>query len=207
MMKAVLFFALVGAVAASNLRADPPPNQSTSGSQANPGPNVMTTNRSPGAGPELGSGYNKERNVGGSQRYVHGTPVKPFMAQNNNDHSSGEKPLPSPPYPGGLDKTLMSEDSLKTIPPQQPPALVKHYVPCCYKMATPVKDFIADNNNMPRPGTKELHGITTPKLTAAEAKTEDKGIIESSTFIQEGECRNCNAKEMAEDKKMRFKQH
>lgn len=193
----------------SGAMAQPTPPNQLRGRQLAPGPQTTTDNRSPGTSPGTGAAYNDGRLNGAAQVYVHHTAVRNFMDQNNN-HSPPEKPLPSPPFPAGLDKNLMEEHSLKTLPPQEPPALEKHTLPCCYKMSTTVSDFVADNNNLPRKGASALHGVVTPELTAEQKAQVDKGVITSSTFLEvqkAGACRSCNEKEQAADRMMRFKDH
>jgi len=202
MRTTVVFLLCAWAVSAGPAQ---PPNQ-LRGRQFQPQANLQTDNRSPGSGPELGASYNDGRLVGGAQRYVHSTPVRNFMNQNNN-HVPPEAPLPAPPFPAGLDKNLMEEHSVKALPPHQPPALPQHTLPCCYKMSTTVSDFVADNNNLPRKGASALHGVVTPELTAEGKAKVDQGIMTSSTLIEEGACRVCNEKEQQKDREMRFKQH
>ena len=72
-------------------------------------------------------------------------------------------------------------------------------------MSTARADFIADNNNMPRPGAKDLHGVVTPKLESAAKDSKDPGAL-SSTLLEVATCRTCSDKEMVAEK-MRFKKH
>jgi hypothetical protein len=95
--------------------------------QADPLPVVTDTNRNPGSSPDTGATYNKARITGAGQNYVHGTTHAKFVDDANN-HPEAKNTANSPPFPGGLSKEAMTEDAMKTIPPQEPPALVKHNV-------------------------------------------------------------------------------
>ena len=116
-MKLVLL-ALCVAAASAALRGQAPEDRP---------PTITDTNRNPGSSPDTGATYNKARITGAGQNYVHGTTHAKFVDDANN-HPEAKNTANSPPFPGGLSKEAMTEDAMKTIPPQEPPALVKHNV-------------------------------------------------------------------------------